>query len=517
MRKIYDIIPPDKIKKEKIPSKYSFRGAILRIVSLTLIFTLNWFGLSAIINTRAYLSDTETSSGNIFSATNLDFSLDSPSDFSPEVIPEQEATRNINVQNNGILDFQYKVKVENVNPDDDLCGHLDLADDLSSTSQPLIGFVSDVANFPDKTNWLFTAELSDNTASLQGLVCNFELVFTGWQKDFPELTPGFYDEERIASKITSGQWAVSFGDVVINELMWPGSYFHPTDEWIELRNMTDFEVDLSGWQLTKLTQCGEGHERLMLTIPDGKTIPAHGFFLISNFDKDASRINVDPDLVDEDVYLQDCFLQVKLYKGDWQNPDNLVDTADDGSCIPAAGWHGWFYHLSMERDDIPGNGELSKNWHTCFDIYGTRIYWDIDDMFDCGTPGAPNHSDTSIEAQEAYLQYYVDLERKLIIQGEPEPDFLSEVDEDVEESVEEIESAIIEEQEDEQIEIPVIEVPAAEIPEAEPEPEAVPLEEDTILQTPLIKQEPITLPEAPVIQNDDDNGEGENNVIEPVL
>ena len=73
--------------------------------------------------------------------------------------------------------------------------------------------------------------------------------------------------------------AAAEGDVVINELMWMGSTISTADEWIELRNTTDSEILLSDWTLEKAGTAGD-----TLTIPEGKTIPAQGFFLIANYE-----------------------------------------------------------------------------------------------------------------------------------------------------------------------------------------------------------------------------------------
>jgi len=43
--------------------------------------------------------------------------------------------------------------------------------------------------------------------------------------------------------------ATNNGDVVINEIMWMGSVGNSNDEWIELRNMTDADINLSGWKI----------------------------------------------------------------------------------------------------------------------------------------------------------------------------------------------------------------------------------------------------------------------------
>lgn len=193
---------------------------------------------------------------------------------------------------------------------------------------------------------------------------------------------------------------VNPGDVVINELMWMGSSNSVDDEWIELRNMTDKEIDLSGWQITKkLTTSGD--EALMFTIPNNTIIKADGYLLISEYDKEHSEINVDPDIVvgdgstDDPVFaLANSGLQIKLYKGDWTNINNLIDTADDGIGVPMAGnsSNKW----SMERNEDPGDGADPLNWHTCGDALTTVEYWDKD-AFEQGTPGGKNRSDNELK------------------------------------------------------------------------------------------------------------------------
>lgn len=172
------------------------------------------------------------------------------------------------------------------------------------------------------------------------------------------------------------------GSVVINELMWMGSTVSGSDEWLELRNTTGNLIDLSNWQITKFVS--GTNEELMLIIPSGKTISANGFFLISNFTKDASAINVEPDLVDSGVVLTNSDLRIKLYKGLWTDSANLIDTADDGSGTPMAGLHG-ANEQSMERNNDPSTG-----WHTCTDAAcNDTTYWDTEgDNY--GTPKAAN-------------------------------------------------------------------------------------------------------------------------------
>lgn len=182
--------------------------------------------------------------------------------------------------------------------------------------------------------------------------------------------------------------------VVINELMWMGSSTSSADEWIELRNMSEATVDLSGWQITRRSS---GVEALMLTIPGGKSIPADGYFLMANNGPTAlfgtapnqkeSPLAVTPDVVDASVSLLNSGLQLKLYAGAWDAGAPLVDTADDGSGNPLAGAHdstkGVF--ASMERNLVPGDGTVAASWHTAALSSG----WDVGSI-ELGTPGSAN-------------------------------------------------------------------------------------------------------------------------------
>jgi len=170
-------------------------------------------------------------------------------------------------------------------------------------------------------------------------------------------------------------YAVEEGDVVFNELMWMGDFAGNSHEWIELRNTTDVDIDLTGWDITKLSSEGE---ILMLTIPAG-VIPARGYFLISNNNAEDSNIAVEPDIVDSSVSLANSKLQLKLYDGSWDSGGVLIDTADDGTGAPAAGDSQLM--KSMVRNDPPDDGTLAENWRTA----DTQAGWD-DGANELGTP-----------------------------------------------------------------------------------------------------------------------------------
>lgn len=178
-------------------------------------------------------------------------------------------------------------------------------------------------------------------------------------------------------------WASYPPDVVINEIMWMGSSLSTADEWLELKNTTDHEIDLTNWQITKKSN---GSEVFMLTIPAGKNIPPGGFFLIANYPSDKSALNIAPGLIDTRLSLNNSDLQIKLYNGDWQN-SLLMDTADDGDKAPLAGKNTSAEKASMERRQLPGDGQSSDNWQTAI----SKINLDAD-ASEKGTPGAPNNS-----------------------------------------------------------------------------------------------------------------------------
>lgn len=184
------------------------------------------------------------------------------------------------------------------------------------------------------------------------------------------------------------------GDIVINELMWMGSGFGPYDEWLELRNTKSYPVDISGFKLTKKTDLfPEGEE--MMTVPQGKIIPALGFFLISHFGDEESKIKVSPNLVvGNKLVLRNESLQIKLYAGEVSTL-NLVDIADDGQGKPLAGTNkntdGNFYRYSMQRKEIAGDGTLAENWETCYtNSLEEQGYWDEGVVLEKGTPGGRN-------------------------------------------------------------------------------------------------------------------------------
>lgn len=141
----------------------------------------------------------------------------------------------------------------------------------------------------------------------------------------------------------------SYGDVVINEVAWMGTAASTSDEWIELYNAADHDIDLTGWTLT----AGDGTPNIALS----GIIPADGYFLLERTDDNtvsdipadqvyAGALENDPDA--ESLELRD-------------GTSALVDAANsDGGPWPA-GDNG--VKASMERIN-PYAADTDANWAT---------------------------------------------------------------------------------------------------------------------------------------------------------
>ncbi len=164
--------------------------------------------------------------------------------------------------------------------------------------------------------------------------------------------------------------------VVISEVNWAGSVSSTADEWVELANPGETDIDVSGWSLWT----SEGEPKEQVRIAAG-TIPAHGSFLIANNGPDAvfsagtSTLAVQPDVVASAMSLSNSALKLELRAAD----GTVVDTAGNGGA-PFAG--STKPVVSMERIlTPPGDGTLSASWRTATD----RLNLDGDDA-QRGTP-----------------------------------------------------------------------------------------------------------------------------------
>ncbi|OQX50815.1 hypothetical protein B5M47_03120 [candidate division CPR3 bacterium 4484_211] len=142
-------------------------------------------------------------------------------------------------------------------------------------------------------------------------------------------------------------FAGNAGSVVINEIMWTGTSASSADEWVELFNSTDDDVDLTGWGLYSI----DGSPEVSL---EG-SIKAGGYYLLERSD---------------DQTVSDIAANV-IYTGALDNHGEFLRLEDgEGNVIDeidaSLGWFGGdnLNKKSMERIDPGVSGSLSFNWCT---------------------------------------------------------------------------------------------------------------------------------------------------------
>jgi hypothetical protein len=198
---------------------------------------------------------------------------------------------------------------------------------------------------------------------------------------FVNATSSYYSSRAVVESNTysTGTWeipeepsVVGPGDVVINEVMWSGTSGKPTDQWIELRNMTETDIDIGQWKIENARAAGQPD----LMVPANGVIPAGGYFLIANYPRPAAttNINVDIDMVNASISLADLGNGHLVLK----DPDgNVIDSAK-GDEWPAGGVVDGVLWYSMQRVADPGDGLDSNNWYVCdFAGCNSGTYWKI--------------------------------------------------------------------------------------------------------------------------------------------
>lgn len=364
------------------------------------IFVIAIFGLMAARPVFAngvsgYFSDLESSTENVLSTTTLDFSL-SKTDNTPlsspffnlsSFKPGDSASESARIKKDGELDFLYNISAVQSSGDSGLCNALQIEAKLDGATQYTgsltgLNLAPPVTITSDQDDWTFIVSLASSDPSLKNKTCSFNIIYQGWQTD-SDGTWGFTDEETLSNSVSTGTW-ISSGDVVINEVMWMGSSESTSDEWIELRNTTDQEIDLSNWRIDGAVTGAGGH----LEIPASYKILANGFFLIANYAADStnSALSVQADLVTASLSLNNDYNSNGALVLKDKNRVVIDSTPTPLSAAWPAGTNST-EKQSMERNDDPSTG-----WHTCISS-GCRstAYWDSEGN-NWGTPKAPNLS-----------------------------------------------------------------------------------------------------------------------------
>lgn len=183
-----------------------------------------------------------------------------------------------------------------------------------------------------------------------------------------------------------------FAQVVISEVMWPGSDLSTSDEWLEIANSSYQSVDLSGWTITYLKSTGA--EGVDATFNAGTIINPGQYLIVGSKHEGDSRLAREPDVYASGLSLPNTKLSLKLKNAS----GTIIDQVDDGIGIPFAGANpsGTGAKASMERIDLLASGSLETNWRTATTSEGFDAASHV-----FGTPGFINGTNASVQSSES--------------------------------------------------------------------------------------------------------------------
>jgi len=138
--------------------------------------------------------------------------------------------------------------------------------------------------------------------------------------------------------------------IIINEIAWMGTNISANDEWIELKNTTEENINLDNWKLI----AEDGTPKIMLK----GIIPANGFYLLERTDDDTVP-GIPADLIYTGA-LSNSGEYLKLY----DDSNNLIDEIDCSN-----GWTSGdnktketFKRTPKDKNDIPKDEVRPRSW-----------------------------------------------------------------------------------------------------------------------------------------------------------
>lgn len=183
--------------------------------------------------------------------------------------------------------------------------------------------------------------------------------------------------------------------VVINEVAWAGtSAKKPNDEWFELYNNTDQDINLTGWKIFVSGQ------QVNLTKINNATITAHSYYLLERKE----------DLVIRDIVADAIY---SLFGGFNNNGEKLELFNPDGAKVDEADASGgWFAgdnakYRSMERLDSTKNGSDPTNWQSAISYRVVGINVNHNPVY--GSPRQPNFGYLVLNSEQEEIVRTLDI------------------------------------------------------------------------------------------------------------
>jgi len=156
-----------------------------------------------------------------------------------------------------------------------------------------------------------------------------------------------------------GEWSKEvkidlLNPVIINEVAYAGTNASPDDQWIELYNRTNNDIDLTGWKIVSGT--GQGLNRVeTLNIPLRGVILAKGYFVLERGDDDVLKDILANQIFENKINKNYLFLRApnnRYVDEFYATPTGLDETVfvkDEN-------------HYSMERLSPASLGMMYENW-----------------------------------------------------------------------------------------------------------------------------------------------------------
>jgi hypothetical protein len=208
----------------------------------------------------------------------------------------------------------------------------------------------------------------------------------------------------------SGLSSPSHKEVVINEIAWMGSSNSPSDEWIELKNISELKVNLGGWQIL------DKDENIKASF-DSVDIEPGGFYILERTNDDTV-----PNIVADMIYtgaLSDSDESLRLFNNNCELIDEVVASPD------------WPAGDAKSKKTMERGSDLS--WHT----YSSDEADAVSGLF--GTPkkensisGEENHDDPVVEEPDLDAKHLLISEIELGGKDEQEyVEIFNQSDEDI--------------------------------------------------------------------------------------
>ncbi len=179
------------------------------------------------------------------------------------------------------------------------------------------------------------------------------------------------------NKQTNQVFARISPSVVINEVMYSNT---KANQYIELRNMWNTSVSMSGWILQNASNSGTTN----LSLPAWATIWANWYYLIVNSNTSLSILSwsISPNYITSSLSLNSSSQSNIVIT------DNLWAIYDSVVSFPWAAWNS-VSNISMERKNVPWNWTVWTNWYSA-----VASVW-FDDLIPKWTPGTDNKIDVT--------------------------------------------------------------------------------------------------------------------------